>query len=183
MMEAQSTKRTEVRRRIWRVFYTQPRAEFKCEERVEAAGIEVFVLKREEVRQWSDRKKKVVEPVFKSYLFARVHESERLEVLKTPGIIKTVHFGGSFAEVSEEEIEQLRLAQFEPRRLALYDLQLPARGERVVVTQGPMKGLSGEVIEHRGEQYLVIRIHAIRQALKVNVPAEWVRPISRARAA
>ncbi len=182
-MEAKEATRTEVRRRIWRVFYTQPRAEFKAEERVEAAGIEVFVLKRETVRQWSDRKKKITEPVFKSYLFARVHEAERLEVLQTPGIIKTVNFGGKFAEVSEEEMNQLRLAQFEPRRLALYDLQLPARGERVIVTQGPMKGLAGEVMEHRGEQYLVIRIHAIQQALKVNVPAEWVRPVSRARAA
>lgn len=182
-MATNESRRTEIRRRIWRVFYTQPRAELKCEERVEAAGIETFVLKREVVRQWSDRKKKIIEPVFRSYLFARVHEAERLDVLQTPGIVKTVNFGPSFAEVSEDEIHQLRLAQFEPRRLALYDLQLPARGERVVVTQGPMKGLTGEVVEHRGEQYLVIRIHAIRQALKVNVPAEWVEPTSRARAA
>lgn len=182
-MEAITDREGRVRRRIWRVFYTRPRAELKSEEQVAAAGIEVFVLKREVVRQWKDRKKKIVEPVFRSYLFARVHEGERLEVLQSPGIVKTVNFGPSFAEISEEEIEQLRLAQFEPRRLALYDLQLPARGERVVVTQGPMKGLTGEVVELRGEHYLVIRIHAIRQALKINVPAEWVERVSQSRAA
>lgn len=180
-MEAPATTRdvrhAGLRRRLWRVFYTQPRAELKCEERVLSAGIEVFVLKREVVRQWKDRKKRIIEPVFRSYLFARVHEGERLEVLQTAGIIKTVGFGSRFAEVSEEEIAQLRLAQFEPRLLALYDLELPPRGARVVVNQGAMKGLRGEVVEYRGAHYLVVRVEAIQQALKINVPAEWVTPV------
>lgn len=177
--ESESNGRSQLRRRVWRVFYTQPRAELKCEERVRAAGVEVFVLKREVVRQWRDRKKRIIEPVFQSYLFARVHEAERLDVLQTGGIVKTVSFGPSFAVVSEEEIAQLRLAQFEPRRLALYDLEIPPPGASVVVTQGPMKGLRGVVVEQRGEHYLVIRVEAIRQALKINVPAEWVISSSR----
>ena len=151
--------------------------------RVEGSGVEVFVLKREVIHKWSDRKKKIIEPVFRSYLFARVNEAERISVLQTPGVVKTVNFGSRLAEVTEQEMEQLKLAQLDPRKLALYEFRLPPKGSRVVVTQGPMKGLTGVVVEHRSETYLVIRVEAIRQALKVNIPAEWTTPVPNDQAA
>ncbi|MFP4228422.1 MAG: transcription termination/antitermination NusG family protein, partial [Salinivenus sp.] len=44
---------------VWRVFYTRARAEKKCETRLQDRGIDVLVPKKTEIRQWSDRKKKV----------------------------------------------------------------------------------------------------------------------------
>jgi transcription antitermination factor NusG len=165
----------EHRDRRWRVFYTAPRAEKRCEDRLERQGVEVLLPKAVVIRQWSDRKKKVVEPLFRNYIFARVDERERLQVLQAQGIVRCVSFGGQLADVSEGEIEALRIAQREPHRLTVVDLPLPEIGEQVVVTEGPLRDLKGEVTEHRGETHLIVRIPAIRQALRINVPASWVR--------
>lgn len=161
--------------RKWRVFYTQSRAEKKCEERLIDRRIEVFLPKYETIRQWKDRKKKVIEPLFRNYVFAHVEEQERLRVLQTPGIVRCVSFGGTLAEVDSEEIEQLKIAQQDPKRLGLVDFQLPGIGERVTIEQGPLQGLSGEVLDHGGQLYVIVRVNAIRQAVRVHVPAAWVR--------
>ena len=161
--------------RKWRVFYTQSRAEKKCEERLVQRSVEVYLPTHKVVRQWKDRKKKVVEPLFRNYIFARVDEQERLRVLKTPGIVRCVSFGGGPAEVDEGEIEQLKIAQKDPKRLQVVDFPLPGLGEIVTVTEGPLRGLSGEVLDHGGQYYVILRVTAIRQAVRVHVPAAWVR--------
>ena len=164
--------------RIWRVFYTWPRAEKKAETRLEERHIEVFLPKITIVRQWSDRKKKVVEPLFRNYIFAHVDERERLRVLQTDGIVRNVSFNGQPAVVREEEIEQIRIAQNDPLRLSVIDAPpRPPKGTKVVVKEGPLKGLQGDVEQHRGETHLVVRIEAIRQALRVNIPAAWIEEV------
>jgi transcription antitermination factor NusG len=162
--------------RIRRVFYTRARAEKKCETRLEEQRIEVLVPKKTEVRQWSDRKKEVTEPLFRNYLFARVDEKDRLRVLRTNGIVRCVHFHGEPARLREETVEQLQQTQAVPGRLSTADLR-PEVGETVTITGGPerLRGLTGEVLQHRGQTYLLVRVEAVRQAVKVQVPADWVQ--------
>lgn len=161
----------------WRVFYTAPRAERKCEARIQELGIEVFLPVMVVRRKWSDRTKTVQEPLFRSYIFAHVDEKERLQVLQVKGIVQTLSFGGKLASISDDEIASLKLTQEDPERLSLLTRWTPAIGNSVVVTEGPMSGLEGEVLQHRGQSYVVIRINALRQAVKINVPIEWIRGI------
>lgn len=163
---------------IWRVFYTFPRAEKKCERRLIDQNIDAYLPKHTVVRQWSDRKKKVVEPLFRNYIFAHVDERQRLKVLQTDGIVRCVAFQGKPAIVQEEVIEQLRLALEKGDGFAVVDyVPRPKIGTQVVVTEGPMRGLRGEVQEHRGQTHVLVAIPAIKQALKVNVPAAWVQKV------
>lgn len=162
---------------VWRVFYTRARAEKKCEERLDDRRIDVLVPKKTEIRQWSDRKKEVSVPLFRNYVFARVDEKDRLRVLRTPGIVRCVHFGGDPAQLREETVEQLKRTQKAPERLSAADLRPPI-GETVTIKNGPLKGLTGEVQEHRGQTYLLVQVEAIRQAVKVEVPADWVETAS-----
>lgn len=163
---------------IWRVFYTFPRAEKKCEERLEERNIDVFLPKHTVIRQWSDRKKKVVEPLFRNYIFARVDERDRLRVLQTDGIVRCISFRGKPATVRDEEIEQIKLAIESGGEFAVIDyVPRPDVGAKVVVTEGPLRGLRGEIREHRGETHVLVAISAIRQALRVNVPGAWVQEV------
>lgn len=155
------------------MFYTRARAEKKCETRLQDRGIDVLVPKKTEIRQWSDRKKKVTVPLFRNYLFARVDEKDRLRTLKTNGIVRCVHFDGAPARLREDTVEQLKRTQQAPGRLSAADLR-PPLGETVTITTGPLKGLTGEVQQHRGQTYLLVRVEAIRQGVKVEVPADWV---------
>ncbi len=161
--------------RRWRVFYTFPRAEKKCESRLAEREVEVFLPKHTVVRQWSDRKKKVVEPLFRNYIFARVDERERLLVLQVEGIVRCVGFDGRPAELTQDDIEQIRIAQTESARISVLGYPLPALGEDVTIVEGPLQGLHGQVMQHRGQTRLAIVIPAIRQALTVEVDAAWIR--------
>jgi transcription antitermination factor NusG len=60
--------------------------------------------------------------------------------------------------------------------LSTADLR-PEVGETVTITDGPerLRGLTGEVLQHRGQTYLLVRVTAVRQAVKVQVPADWVQ--------
>ena len=50
----------------WFVVYTKPRTELKVSQRLSVLGIENYTPTRMEVRQWSDRKKKIVVPLLPS---------------------------------------------------------------------------------------------------------------------
>lgn len=134
--------------RVWRVFYTFPRAEKKYEQRLSDSGIETYLPKHTVVRQWSDRKKKVVEPLFRNYIFARVDERDRLRALRTDGIVRCVSFQGQPAVVRDEEIEQIRLALDRRGCVRRRGLRATARSRRA----GRGDGRSTARAARRGER-------------------------------
>lgn len=164
--------------RVWRVFYTRARAEKKCEQRLYDRQIDVLVPKKKEIRQWSDRKKKVVEPLFRNYLFAHVDEKDRVRVLRTNGVVRCVHFHGEPARLRDETVEKLKKMEAVPERLSTVDLRPPV-GETVTVTDGPerLQGLTGEVLQHRKQTCVLVRVEAVRQAVKMEVQADWVEVV------
>ena len=160
-------KKTQTRR--WLVFYTRARAEKKVERRLREAEIDVFLPTCIVKRQWSDRIKKVELPLFPNYIFARVNEKERIKVLRTNGIATIVTFRGKPAELPEETIQQLKFTQKDPETLERLSDQRPPLGSKVKVTSGPMEGLTGHILEHRGEINVVVQVEAIQQAVKVSL--------------
>ena len=160
--------------RLWRVFYTESRAEMTSEKYLGRIGFEAFVPKVTVTRQWSDRKKEIIEPILRGYLFAQVTESERLRVLQSPGIVRSVTFGGRPVSVRSEEIRRLEILQAAGPHLEAIDGLLPV-GEAVVVAHGPMQGLEGEIVQYRGERIVIVRIDSIRMSVSVVLPVDWVR--------
>ena len=59
-------------------------------------------------KKWSDRMKTVEEPLFKSYVFARVNEEEQPKVRMTPGVMNFVYWQGKPAIIPAREIETIR---------------------------------------------------------------------------
>jgi transcription antitermination factor NusG len=171
-----STADASPERRHWRVFYTRARAEKACRDRLEQRQIEVLLPTRTVVRQWSDRTQRVTEPLFRNYLFAQVDEADRLRVLRTPGIVRCVSFRGEPARLRDAVVEQLRRTQNAPDRLSVVDLRPPV-GTRVAVTEGPLQGLTGEVLEHRGQTYVLVRVEALRQTVRVQVAAGSIETV------
>lgn len=161
------------RKKVWRAFYTRPRNEKKVADRLERQGIEVCLPLRTVLRQWSDRKKKVQEPLFPSYLFARVDERERLDVLADEGVVKTVSFGGTLAEVRDETIAALRALVDLPGGVEAIAMQALPPGTPVILTNGPLEGARGTVQGSPKPLYLTIAVDAIRQSVRIQVPADW----------
>ena len=53
----------------WYLLYTKPRAEKKVALELGLKGYELFLPLQRTLKQWSDRKKWVEEPLFKGYIF------------------------------------------------------------------------------------------------------------------
>ena len=88
----------------WFVLYTKPRNEMKVTKRLSALGIEVYAPTKIEVRQWSDRKKKVEVPLLPSMVLVRVEEKDSGLVFDIPGVVRYLFEHGKRATISNEEV-------------------------------------------------------------------------------
>lgn len=88
----------------WFVVYTKPRNEIKVSQRLSVLGIENYTPTRIEVRQWSDRKKKILVPLLPSMVLVSLHEKDVNKVFETPGVVRYLFEYGKRAEVTKEEV-------------------------------------------------------------------------------
>ena len=122
----------------WHVLYTKPRHEIKALERLNQNGFEVYCPMKTTLKQWSDRKKKVSEPLLPSYIFIKITEKERATPLEDPSVLNYVFWLGKPAIVRESEIDALKglisknkVQEFEIRKLNI--------GDKIAVNKGQIK--------------------------------------------
>jgi transcription termination/antitermination protein NusG len=143
--------------RNWYVAYTAPRAEKKVAKRLDMVGIEYYLPTREEFRKWSDRYKKIIVPVFPSYIFVNVNRVEYFSAINQSGMVKYVNFGGTPARINDNTIENIKkMLEFNPV-LELYD-KMPDIGERIKIPTGPLAGIEGKVLRLKGKTHFVLEV-------------------------
>jgi transcription termination/antitermination protein NusG len=143
--------------RTWYVAYTAPRAEKKVAQRLDKVGIKFYLPVREEFRQWSDRFKKIIVPVFPSYIFVYVNKVEYFSAINQSGMVKYVHFGGVPAQINDNTIENIqKMLELNPM-LELYD-KMPNIGEKIKIPTGPLKGIEGKVLRLKGKTHFVLEV-------------------------
>ena len=88
----------------WFVIYTKPRTEIKVSQRLSVLGIENYTPTRMEIRQWSDRKKKIALALLPSMVLVNLNEKEVNKVFEVAGVVRYLFEKGKRAEVSNEEV-------------------------------------------------------------------------------
>jgi transcription antitermination factor NusG len=141
-------------KKTWYAVYTRPRWEKKVASLLLEAGIENYCPINKVTRQWSDRKKVVLEPVFKGYVFVRVEEAKKWEVKNIAGVLNYVYWLGKPAHIRDEEIDLIKkfLNEFN-------DVQVEAKGfvvnSEVRIRQGVLMNYHGIVVEVLGNRAVV----------------------------
>ncbi len=92
----------------WYVLYTKPRAEKKLAKQLQEDSIEAYCPTKMEVKQWSDRKKKVETPLLPSMILVKLPDQERSRVFQNAHAVRYLHWLGKPAQVSPQEVEALR---------------------------------------------------------------------------
>ncbi|WP_143960507.1 UpxY family transcription antiterminator [Litoribacter populi] len=157
----------------WYVMYTAPRAEKKVTQRLEENGLEVFLPMIEEIRQWSDRKKKVQRALFNGYIFVKTTRDKLWESLQVQGAVKFVHFAGNHATVRDQEIDAIKRL-LETGVAVEVDSSEIETGEKVKILGGPMQGFEGECVQRGNKDYFIIRIPTIHQNVMVSIPRKFL---------
>jgi transcription antitermination factor NusG len=138
----------------WYAVYTRPRWEKKVAEYLLEKGIEHYCPLNKVTRQWSDRKKVVMEPVFKGYVFVKPVEEKKWEVRKIPGILNYVYWLGKPAVIKEEEIITIRKFLNEFHDVVVEKRELVVNST-VRITHGVLMNYEGMVIEVFGNRAVV----------------------------
>lgn len=157
----------------WYAAYTKPRNEKKVYDRLITAGIETYLPLQRRLKQWSDRKKMVEEPLFRSYIFVRITQKEYYNVLNTPGVVRYITFEGKAVPIPDKQIDQIKQLLEQNVELEAIDEKLEP-GTMIEVKFGTLMGLTGELIEHQGKKKVIVRLDHISHSLLVTLPLQYV---------
>ena len=156
----------------WYALYLRSRFEKKVFKDLQEKNIEVFLPLIEEVHVWSDRKRKVMEPLFRGYVFVKTSLKDRYSILETGGVVRFVGIREKPSLIPEEQIEWLRRIIASPEHVKReYYLNV---GERVRVIGGPLMGVEGIIKQLNGETRVVVSLDAIAQSVSVEVRSDLV---------
>ena len=137
--------------RYWYAVYTKPRWEKKVASLLEAKGVEYYCPLNKVIKQWSDRKKTILEPLFKSYLFVQVEEKRKWELMNINGILNYVHYMGKPAKIRNSEIETVKRFLNEFDSVDVVESSTPANA-RVKIRQGVLMNYHGVLLEVTGNK-------------------------------
>ena len=158
----------------WFAVYVKSRSEKKVFKLLGDIDIEVFLPLITRVKQWSDRRKKVEEPLFRSYLFVNISLSNYYNVLQVPGVLKFISFENKPVPVPENQIAAIKhyINDIDMHDITNYDVF--KEGELVRIKTGQMKDLVGRFVKIKGKHRIIIDIESVGQSLPINVPRSSV---------
>lgn len=139
----------------------------KVSEKLAAMGLEVYCPTVKEVRLWSDRKKMVEVPLFKSYVFLHITESQRQSAFEVPGVMRYLFWLGRPAVVrttemvalqkwlSDEEVEEVSLAKIAP-------------GDTITIKKGVLKDHDA-VVQQIGKKRVRLVIEGLGMVINLKL--------------
>lgn len=161
----------------WYAIYVRSRSEKKVAIEFEHSGIDAYLPIITRLKQWSDRRKKVEEPLFRSYVFVHISEQEFFKVKSVFGFVKFISFEGKAVIVPEQQIYAIKKYLSETEIANIEDFSEFTEGQIVRVKQGQMEGLIGRLVSIRNKNRLLIHIEAIGKTIAVNIPKSSVEPV------
>jgi transcription antitermination factor NusG len=139
----------------WYAVYTKPRWEKKVHALLTEKKIESYCPLNKVRKKWSDRMKTVEEPLFKSYVFARVTGEEQTKVRMTAGVMNFVYWQGKPAIIPAREIETIRKFLNEYENVLAEPIQLKEAG-RVTIMQGLFMDHEAKILKIEGNRVKVV---------------------------
>ncbi|MBR6622041.1 MAG: UpxY family transcription antiterminator [Bacteroides sp.] len=167
--------------RKWYVAYVRLFHERKTAERLAAMGIESFVPVREEIHQWSQRKKKVMRVLIPQMIFIHATQKERMEALTLASISHYMVLRGEHtpAVIPDRQMQQFMfMVDYSTETIEMFTSPLEP-GQSIKVIKGPLSGMEGELIEIDGKSKVVVRLDLLGCA-GVDMPIGYVEALPRA---
>jgi transcription antitermination factor NusG len=111
-------------------------------------------------------------PLFPGYLFCRFDVHVRLPVLTVPGVVHIVGLRKVPLPIDPIEIAGVQALIQSPFRVMPFPY--PPVGRRVEIQEGPLRGVEGVVLAHKGEDKMVVSVTLLQRSLAVALDREWL---------
>jgi transcription antitermination factor NusG len=168
----------EVVKREWYAVYTKPRWEKKVDALLKKKEIDSWCPTQKVQKQWSDRKKVIEEPLFRSYVFVHINfAKQRLDSLMTDGVLNFVYYLGKPAIIKDEEVLNIKkYLAFEDARVEIISKEGFKADTKVKINFGVFMDKEGVVL--RGNKKKVyVQITSLGTVMVVEFPANYLIPM------
>lgn len=159
-----SEKVTDIKQ--WFVLYIKSRHEKVAKELLIEAGFTVYLPIRKVLKEWSQRKKWVEEPVFKSYIFIKTYKKQLVNALVVDNVISYIRFAGEPAVVREESLLLVKKMLLNETTFEVQSGVLKP-GNEITIKTGSFKGSTGIIKELRGKKKFVVQLKTLNMSLVI----------------
>ena len=160
----------------WHALYTRHQHEKVVAQALSGKGFEVFLPQYRTVRNWKDRRKEIILPLFPNYVFIQGGMDRMLNILTTPGVHSLVSWGGRPAEIPWNEIDAVR---------RMVESALPVEphpflkcGDLVRIKSGALEGIEGILVRKTRGVRLVLSVEMLSRSAAVEVDVNMVERVS-----
>ena len=167
----------EVQEKYWYALYVKSRCENKAALQLGADGVNYYLPVVTKWKKWSDRKKKVTEPLLKGYIFIYADEKERMLSLELNSVVRCVFDMGRPARIPEWQINNLRKILTKESDIIIKDGLVP--GVKVKIKDGPFEGIIGVVQESDNGNTIAVSIDLLKRSVVAHLPRESIFEVVR----
>jgi transcriptional antiterminator NusG len=163
----------------WYAIHSKSRHEDVVLNGLKKKFIEAFLPKMQVMSRRKDRKKTILVPILPGYVFVRsdLNLHQYWDIIKTYGVVRILGIQGKPVPVKDEEIASLQTLHGTDRTVR--NQAYMKEGDRVMIMEGPLKGLTGFYLKHKGKaDRVVISIELLQRSLAIEVEDLIVDKIS-----
>lgn len=171
MLPAEAETLTELRGRWW-VAHTKARFEKAFAREMLRRGIGYFLPLIERVTISGGKKRRVLSPLFSSYVFLCGDETDRYTAMTTNRLCQTIEVFDQarlIDELAAIEKAMARKAELDPYPFA-------AVGQRCRIKAGAFRGLEGVVVSRNKIARLVLEVSILGQGASIEIDADLLEP-------
>ncbi|MDF5690274.1 UpxY family transcription antiterminator [Aquirufa aurantiipilula] len=145
----------------WYALYTKSRVEKKVALRLEEQGITCYCPLTKKRKQWSDRKKWVEEPLFKSYVFVNIDLAQQSsQVRQVNGVVNFVYWLHKPAVIQDAEIKSIQHFLSEHAEVEAFG-NVVNIGDFVTLDSGALAGQKAEVLGFKNKHEVRLKIESL----------------------
>ena len=163
----------------WHVIYTKSKWEKKVDNLLLQQGFDSWCPVEKKERFWTDRKKIIEVPLFRSYVFVKMSKEDHTKVLSTIGVVNFLYFEKKPAIIRDVEINEIKkyLGLATPNTsIEIIDLtNLPAQ-TKVAINQGLFMNRRGEGMK-TSKHNVFVRLESLNLVMIVEFKPHEVSPI------
>ena len=162
----------------WLAAYVKMHHEKKVRDHLTSLNIDNFLPVQTEIRQWSDRKKKIERVLIPMMIFVYVDTEEQQRVIRLPSIIRYLVLRGEHkpTEIPTSQMNSFMFMLDNSENQVNFSSNNLQPGENIRVIKGSLTGLEGELIYVEGKSKIAIRIEQLGCAV-VELKASTVEKI------
>ncbi|THB81054.1 MAG: UpxY family transcription antiterminator [Desulfobacteraceae bacterium] len=155
----------------WYALLTRSNFEYTVFNSIMSKQVEAFLPKTRKQSRRKDRKLMIDMPLFPGYLFVKtsLEPAKQLHILKTTGAVRLLGSQSGPVPVPESQINSLKILTSASMDLITGSIITLKKGDPVMILSGPMAGVTGEFVRHKGKGRVLIRIDVLGQYAGVEV--------------